>query len=207
MKTVAVRNLRLCTKDCICLYVCPTGATDTEDSIIDVNKCTGCGICAGACPSSAISMVPLEYPVQQVHTERVLASEDRLSKSKCIQEAAAKRIAASTDKDGLYRLMKAIEMSNRLMAEDILRESGYMLPQSANSQNLLIDMINDGPKTFPKDVAKDILGMIPCNEPDKLKKIEPSSYKCGYCGMIFQHEGGEITCPQCKTRGDSFTKL
>ena len=30
MKTVAVRNLRLCTKDCICLYVCPTGATDTE---------------------------------------------------------------------------------------------------------------------------------------------------------------------------------
>ena len=38
MKTVAVRNLRLCTKDCICLYVCPTGATDTEDSIIDVNN-------------------------------------------------------------------------------------------------------------------------------------------------------------------------
>ena len=163
MKTAAVRNLRLCTKDCICLYVCPTGATDTEDSIIDVNKCTGCGICAGACPSSAISMVPLEYPVQQVHTERVLASEDRMSKSKCIQEAAAKRIAASTDKDGLYRLMKAIEMSNRLMAEDILRESGYMLPQSANSQNLLIDMINDGPKTFPKDIAKEILEKIPCN--------------------------------------------
>ena len=27
----AVRNLRLCTKDCLCLYVCPTGATDTED--------------------------------------------------------------------------------------------------------------------------------------------------------------------------------
>ena len=23
----AVRNLRLCTKDCLCLYVCPTGAT------------------------------------------------------------------------------------------------------------------------------------------------------------------------------------
>lgn len=23
---VAVRNLRLCTKDCLCLYVCPVGA-------------------------------------------------------------------------------------------------------------------------------------------------------------------------------------
>ena len=54
----AVRNLRLCTKDCLCLYVCPTGATDTENSIIDPEKCIGCGACAEACPSSAISMVP-----------------------------------------------------------------------------------------------------------------------------------------------------
>ena len=28
-KLIAVRNLRLCTKDCLCLYVCPTGASDT----------------------------------------------------------------------------------------------------------------------------------------------------------------------------------
>lgn len=27
----AARNLRLCTKDCLRLYVCPTGTTDTED--------------------------------------------------------------------------------------------------------------------------------------------------------------------------------
>ena len=38
----AVRNLRLCTKDCLCLYVCPTGATDTENSVIDPEKCIGC---------------------------------------------------------------------------------------------------------------------------------------------------------------------
>ena len=54
----AVRNLRLCTKDCLCLYVCPTGATDTENSIIDPEKCIGCGACAETCPSAAISMVP-----------------------------------------------------------------------------------------------------------------------------------------------------
>ena len=28
MELKAVRNLRLCTKDCLCLYVCPYGATD-----------------------------------------------------------------------------------------------------------------------------------------------------------------------------------
>ena len=37
-------------KDCLCLYVCPTGATDTENSVIDVNTCIGCGDCADACP-------------------------------------------------------------------------------------------------------------------------------------------------------------
>ena len=46
----AVRNLRLCTKDCLCLYVCPTGATDTENSIIDPEKCIGCGACEQRCP-------------------------------------------------------------------------------------------------------------------------------------------------------------
>ena len=52
----AVRNLRLCTKDCLCLYVCPTGATDTEDSIIDPNKCIGCGICTTKCMFYAIHL-------------------------------------------------------------------------------------------------------------------------------------------------------
>ena len=60
----AVRNLRLCKKDCLCLYVCPTGATDTENSIIDAEKCIGCGDCAAACPSAAISMVPKQMPPQ-----------------------------------------------------------------------------------------------------------------------------------------------
>ena len=82
MKKYAVRNIRLCTKDCICLYVCPTGATDTENSIIDTSKCTGCGLCAKACPSKAISMVPVDYPPQQVKNSSVIKSLKKLSKSK-----------------------------------------------------------------------------------------------------------------------------
>ena len=55
MKKFAMRNLRLCTKDCLCLYVCPTGAADTENSIIDREKCIGCGACASACPQKCIT--------------------------------------------------------------------------------------------------------------------------------------------------------
>ena len=42
----AVRNIDRCTKDCLCLYVCPTGASDTENGQIDASKCIGCGACA-----------------------------------------------------------------------------------------------------------------------------------------------------------------
>lgn len=107
MEKKAVRNLRLCTKDCLCLYVCPVGATDTENSIIDVDKCIGCGVCAEACPSKAISMVPVEYPIQQPKTNQVVAVLNNLSERKATEEKMAKQIAEETDKDGLYQIGRA----------------------------------------------------------------------------------------------------
>ena len=165
MKRVAVRNIRLCTKDCMCLYVCPVGATDTENSIIDVDKCIGCGICADACPSKAISMVPVEYPPQQVKNDNVVALLNSLSGSKMDVETIALQVAADTDDDNMIRLMKAIARSSRLMAEDIIRESGYMLPQSANAHAFLEGLLANPPSDdFPAEAVRELLDRIPCNE-------------------------------------------
>ena len=171
MKKIAVRNLRLCTKDCLCLYVCPVGATDTENSIIDVNKCLGCGTCAAACPSAAISMVPVEYPPQQKKEEKVLAASYALAKSKAKQEKMALQLAEAAEEDGLYRLMTAMSKSIRLVNEDLMRESGYMLPQSANTHKLLEELLENPPTAeFPAEAAKKLLKLIPCNETAETEK-------------------------------------
>ncbi len=158
----AVRNLRLCTKDCVCLYVCPHGATDTEDSIIDKSKCVGCGACVEACPSGAIYLLPVTYPPQQKKQAGVLEALGELSQAKADEEQTARQLASEAESDGLARLMQAAAMSMRLVHEDIMRESGYMLPQSANAQAVL-EGIAAGEGSSAQ-AARELLEMIPCNE-------------------------------------------
>lgn len=209
MKKVAVRNLRLCTKDCLCLYVCPVGATDTEDSIIDVEKCTGCGICAEACPGSAISMIPVEMPPQQKKEPEVIAALNSMAKSKAKQETIAHQLAEATDKNGFFRLMTAFEKSNRLIAEDLLREAGYMLPQSGNTHDLLREFIANPPtEDFPAETAKKILDLIPCNDKTEEKKTKMRKFRCKICNAVFEAaDGEEPICPICKAKGENLEEI
>ena len=192
----AVRNLRLCTKDCLCLYVCPTGATDTEDSIIDVNKCIGCGVCAEACPSSAISMVPKELPPQQPKEENVVEALRGLIQSKAAAETIASQLPDA--------LSVAVEKSSRLMAEDLCREAGFMLPQSANTKTFL-ESVKSYPGV-PVETVETLLTKLQFNEKTEEKKME--KWKCTVCGYI--HEGPmtpDFKCPICKQGADKFVKI
>ncbi|HPX71197.1 MAG TPA: ferritin family protein [Bacillota bacterium] len=200
-KRYAVRNIRLCTKDCLCLYVCPTGATDTEDSIIDVAKCTGCGDCADACPSGAISMVPVEYPPQQDKTKAVVNALKLLLRSKSEQEKIAAGLPG--------KLAAAVEKSNRIMAEDIVREAGYMLPQSKNAEAFLKSLLDKKQaEDFPTDVVDELLNSF---KGDNMKLQEDEKmlkYRCSVCGYI--HEGElpeDFTCPICKQPASVFVKI
>ena len=210
MELKAVRNLRLCTKDCLCLYVCPYGATDTEDSIIDINKCVGCGMCAQACPSGAISMVPVEFPPQQSKTDEVKATLNELAQNKSDGETMARQIVDTTDREGLSRLMNAVAKSERLIAEDIVRESGFMLPQSNNVHELLEELIANPPTSdFPMETAKKLLEIVPNNEKKEKSKGETimTTWKCTVCGYVHEGEQPPEQCPICKQPAEKFEKV
>jgi ferredoxin len=195
-KKYAVRNLRLCTKDCLCLYVCPTGATDTEDSIIDSQKCIGCGACAEVCPSAAISLMPKELPPPQPKTKDV---EDALRS--LIQNKARVEILAARFSDPLS---VAVEKSSRLMAEDLCREAGFMIPQSENTRRFL-ESIQSYPG-IPKDAVEILLSTLSFQTPSA--SPVPEQWKCTVCGHL--HEGPvphDFRCPVCKQGIDKFVKL
>ena len=110
-------------------------------------------------------MVPVEYPPQQKKELSVLAQAQALTGNKAREEQMARQLAQVVQAPGLYRLLKAVERSARLVQEDLQRESGYMLPQSKNVHDLLERLLKDPPTPeFPREAAQALLEKLPQNE-------------------------------------------
>ena len=206
----AVRNIRLCTKDCLCLYVCPTGATDTETGQIDPERCLeGCRACVDACPSHAISLAPASYPPPQPKRNSVVNVMTALAESKTRQEFFWAELAEDADTPEAAQFAKAMEESNRIMAEDLLRESGFLLPQGPSTIKLLKQLKQKAlwDAEFPMDEVNRLLELLPAGSKNKEEKNMPK-YRCTICGYI--HEG-ELTegfiCPVCKQPASKFVPL
>lgn len=95
----------------------------------------------------------------------VLAQAQALTGNKAREEKMAAQLAQVIQAPGLYRLLKAVERSARLVQEDLHRESGYMLPQSKNTHDLLAWLLENPPSPdFPKEAAQALLEKLPQNE-------------------------------------------
>jgi rubrerythrin len=163
----------------MCLYVCPTGATDTETGQIDAEKCLdGCRACVDACPSHAISLAPDSYPPPQSKADVVVKALYALAASKTAQQRIADTLAQTSGSAVERQFAQAVAASSKLSAEDLLREAGYLLPQSAKVRSLLQSMISGAvPDDFPKDAVERLLTMLDSTKPITNKETKMTTEK------------------------------
>jgi len=141
-------------------------------------------------------MMPKTLPPQQPKEEAVVEALRVLIQSKAAAEGIASQLPDA--------LSVAVERSSRLMAEDLCREAGFMLPQSANTRAFL-ETVRNYPGV-PVDAVETLLTTIQFNEKTEAKKME--KWKCSICGYV--HEGAmtpDFKCPLCKQSADKFVKV
>ena len=149
----AIRNINKCTKDCLCLFVCPTGATDTETGQIDSSRCVdGCRLCVDICPSHAISLMVENFPLRPLKDESVEKSLSYLLESK----ASALELTNGSD----HPIINALFHSLAILGEDCAREAGFMIPQDSRLIELLASLQSCDDPQIPKDVIKKLITLL-----------------------------------------------
>ena len=107
-------------------------------------------------------MLPNEMPKQQGKSNEVIATLLKIANNKIMETQMLNNLLTSAnEKDSIF--IKALIHSNKVVIEDLMRESGYMLPQSKYTFNLLSDLSKSS-NNIVRDLAKDLINRISFNE-------------------------------------------
>lgn len=196
----AARNIELCTKDCSCLFVCPTGATDTEDGTIDAEKCIdGCRLCVDACPSAAIHLVYQRIPKRDLPQNQLTEVLSRLLVGEASRFVQSKIVSENEESKKAVAFFAGLALSNRVLAEDCIRESGYLVPDGERLAELVRSgLIQRLYKQNHKDngTLEQVLDRIL----EALRKHRDAEtlalFLCQECGQIVAAEKPNA-CPNC----------
>ena len=143
-------------------------------------------------------MMPKKLPTQQSKTDKIVEALRALVQSKAQAENIASQLPDT--------LSSSVAKSSRLMAEDLCREAGFMLPQSTNTKEFL-EQIKSYPD-IPKDAVEALLHTIKFNENIEKKELtKTTKCKCTVCGYIHEGDTPPETCPVCKQPKEKFVKL
>ena len=105
-------------------------------------------------------MIPNKYPKQQEKNNYVINALLDIAKSK-IEEIKLLNGLMEKVTDEEKKLLKALMHSNVVIIEDLMRESGFMLPQSKNVHDLLVKISHD---ENISDIVNILLNKIGVNE-------------------------------------------
>ncbi len=115
---------------------------------------------------------------------------------------------AATENPVERQLAEAAARSNRTMAEDPLREAGYMLPQSPEAGEFLHNILEDETdEAFPRDAAERLIELLHHKKKEK-ENEEMEKWRCTVCGYV--HEGPiteDFKCPICHQPASKFVKI
>ena len=144
-------------------------------------------------------MVPKAYPPQQKKTDITTDALRKLARSKAKAEGLASALPGM--------LAAALERSNHILLEDLLREAGYMLPQSENARLFLSTALErETHPAFPKAAAESLLHNTGWNEPASAPR--PERWKCSVCGYVHERALPEgFVCPRCRQAAAAFVRL